>query len=148
MPKAKQSLTEEQLRQFRNASNRVSVESLRYAANICGYTELTTETITALEKLIETGSANLRPLYQRATKSTFADEPLLDAILCALKWATSDGTGPFQVGNLVDAIYTAKCKNGQTYSDEETYQHLGEIHNRFMGPYYQQLKQQRTVSQS
>jgi hypothetical protein len=70
---AQQPVTESQLKEFRIASNRVSLESIRYAANICGYTPLTTETITALEKLIETGSANFRPLYQRATRST---EPL------------------------------------------------------------------------
>jgi hypothetical protein len=123
-------LTEILLKEFRNASNRVSVESLRYAANICGYTELTTETITTLEKLIETGSANLRPLHQRAAKSTFSEEPLLDAILRALKWASSNGTGGFRVGNVVDAIYGAKLKRGEPNSDAETYARLAAIHDQ------------------
>jgi hypothetical protein len=63
MPKTKQPFTEEQLRQFRNASNRASVESLRYAADIWRYTSLTTETITAPEKLIETAP----PISARCT---------------------------------------------------------------------------------
>jgi hypothetical protein len=87
MPKTKTKLTEAQKSQFRIASNRVSLESIRYAVGICGTTPLATETITALEKLVETGSANLRPLYQRATKASLAEEPLLDSILAALRWA-------------------------------------------------------------
>jgi cold shock protein len=75
MPKSNQPLTEEQLRQFRNAVIASLWNRFRYAADICGYTSLTTETITTLEKLIESGSANIRPLYQQATKSTFANEP-------------------------------------------------------------------------
>lgn len=116
------------------------MESLRYAGSVCGTTPLVSETIAALEKIIETGSANLRPLYQRATKSTFATEPLLDAILCALKWASSECVGGFQVGNVVDAIYGAKLRRGEPNSDAETYEKLNEIHNRFLGPYYEQLK--------
>jgi hypothetical protein len=90
-PKAQPPLNEAQLKDFRIASNRVSLESIRYAAGIVGYTDLVTATIVTLEKLVE-GSASTsecRVLHKRATSSTFRDEPLLDAILIALKWAAS-----------------------------------------------------------
>jgi hypothetical protein len=141
MPRTKEKqLTAAQLNDFRIASNRVSVESIRYAADICGYSPLTTDTITALESSIETGSANFRVLLQRATKSTFANEPLLGAILCALRWASSENKGGFRVGNIVDAIRAAKLKKRLPHSDVETYKKLEDIHSQYLGPYYQKLK--------
>lgn len=77
-PKAQPPLTEAQLKEFRIATNRVSLESIKYAAGIVGYTDLVTATITTLEKLIE-GSAsasNCRVLHKQATKATFRDEPV------------------------------------------------------------------------
>lgn len=56
-PKAQPPLTEAQLKDFRIATNRVSLESIRYLAGIVGYTDLVTATITTLEKLVQ-GSAS------------------------------------------------------------------------------------------
>jgi hypothetical protein len=73
MPK-KPPLTATQLKDFRVATNRVSLESINYAAEIVGYTDLVTATVAALETLIETGSADcqsLRVLNQKAANPTF-----------------------------------------------------------------------------
>ena len=75
-----------------------------------------------LEKLVE-GSASTsecRVLHKRATSLTFRDEPLLDAILIALKWAASEGKGEFMVGNIADPIYAVKTQAGEPNPDEET----------------------------
>jgi hypothetical protein len=150
MPKTK--LTETQLREFRIATNRVSLESIKYAAEIVGQTDLVNATVAALEKLIENGSANscsvdcpnLRALYQRATKSTLDAEPLLDAILTALRWAISEGKGGFAVGNIVDPIYHTRFQRKEEHDDdEEVYQRLEEIRRQCLTPYYEQLKSEQ-----
>lgn len=144
MPKTKQPpLTAAQLKDFRTATNRVSLESIKYAAEIVGYTDLVTATTAALETLVESGSAQCRQLYNQATKSTFRDEPLKDAITVALKWANSDGTGGFAIGNVVDAIYAARLQRKEKHSDEEVYRKLREIHDQYLGSYYQKLKTER-----
>jgi hypothetical protein len=139
-------LTESQLKEFRIASNRVSLESLRYAGDICGYTALLTETIAALEKIVQgdparnLDSVNCRQLYAKAAKSNYREEPLLHAIKISLKWGASDGSGEFMVGNLVDPIYAARLKSRERHSDGEVYRRQREIHCQYLGPYYRQLK--------
>src|SRR5437870_642057 len=120
MPKEKR-LTKTQLKEWRIASNRVSVEAIRYAADIVGYTDVTRATITALEAIINDltrhGStegrasvAECQKLLQKASKATLRDEPLVHPLRIALKWAASDGKGEFLVGNIVDPIYATKIK--------------------------------------
>jgi hypothetical protein len=134
-------LTESQLKAWRIASNRVSLESLRYAADICGYTPLTTETITTLETLItgRASSADCRVLYQQALNATLRSEPLIHPIRIALDWASSDGSGEFLVGNIVDPIYSAKWDAGEPNPDAETNKKLEEIRHNILGPYFRQL---------
>jgi hypothetical protein len=148
MPKTK--LTEEQKNEFRKASNRVSLESLRYAADICGYTPLLTETIAALDNLVQRDpvsrdfdSVHCRQLYGKAAKSNYREEPLLHAISIALKWASAEGKGQFMVGNLVDPILYARLNRKEKHSDAEVYQRLDEIHRQCLDPYYQKLKAER-----
>jgi hypothetical protein len=149
MPKTK-TLTPIQQEQFRIATNGVSLESIKYAAEIVGSTDLVTATVAALEKFVEAASGNcrttcndLRVLYQRAKQSTVAAEPLLDAILTALRWANSEGKGGFAVGNLIDPIMHARTIRNETHDDENVYQKLEEIRRQWLTPYYEQLKKEQ-----
>jgi hypothetical protein len=153
MPKTKTPLTPIQQEQFRVATNRVSLESIKYAAEIVGYTDLVTATVAALERFVETASGNcrttcndLRVLYQRAKQSTVAAEPLLDAILTASRWANSEGKGGFAVGNIVDPIMHAKTIRSETHDDEKVYQRLEDIRSQWLTPYYEQLKKDQGKS--
>lgn len=138
-------LSKSQQPQWRIASNRMSVEAIKYAAKIVGYTDLTTATIVVLESLISgrASTNDCRALHLKAKKSTFRNEPLLDSILIALKWASSDGTGGFMVGNIVDPIYAMALNRGESNPDAETNKSLIEIHDRVLGPYYQQLQKSK-----
>jgi hypothetical protein len=144
---SKEKLSKSQLAAWVIASNRVSLESLRYAADIWGYTPLTTATVAGLENLIEGGDAgDCRKLYRRALKASLREEPLLHPILLALKWAASDGRGEFMVGNCVDPIYNVRLQTHQPNQDSVTYEKLREIHNRILGPYYEQLEENAPVT--
>jgi hypothetical protein len=140
-------LSQSQLAAWVIASNRVSLESLRYAAAICGYTPLTAATVAALENLIEGGdAAGCGKLYRRAIRASLREEPLIHPILLALKWAASDGSGEFMIGNFVDPIYAARLQARQKTQDSVTYENLREIHDRILGPYYQQLEETSKIT--
>jgi hypothetical protein len=143
-------LTKSQLETWRIASNRVSIESIKYAADIVGYTNLTTATIRTLENLVagRVSAADCRALYRKAEKATFNAEPLLDSILIALKWAASDGTGEFMVGNVGDAIYAAAWERGGENTDAEVFERLRAIHDQYLGPYFKQFGQDHDAASS
>jgi hypothetical protein len=86
----------------------------------------------------EAGECFLAP--PKAAKSNFRDEPLLDAILISLKWASSEGKGQFMAGNIVDQIYAARARRKEKHSDAEVYEKLEEIRRQCLDPYYQKLK--------
>ena len=148
--KTKTPLTPTQLAEFRTATNQISLESLRYAADICGFTPLLTETVAALEKIVasdsrtrDLGSAQCRQLYDRAAKSDSHHEPLLHAIRTALVWAAKtslEPNGNFMVGNIVDPVCYARQRRGDKHSDEQTYRELEAIRSKHLTPYYERLK--------
>jgi hypothetical protein len=73
---------------------------------------------------------------------SLAEEPLLDSILAALRWA--NGKGGFMVGNIVDPIYAARLKRNEQHSDDDVYRTLDGIRQRCLAPHYEQLENDKT----